>query len=367
MFKFIPEIEGFPGLYYIFASTTSEISFYKRPVEDIVDELRCAIDNGYTRIIFDNMSEAMITEIVKKVELVIRLVKAPSSVKFYFTTSALNAKMSYLMDCKIKNKTPLFEPIVISVFESVMKSSYRYYLQNSGSEIKYEIKNKEKKFVCFNKVPRFHRIMTVAKLLEKDLFQQGYCSFDGDNDLIDCIERFLPENIATQFESFKNKLPLQLNITTNRSNPIDIVEKDIDYHKNSYFSIVTETTFYKNKIKYFTNCNTLNSIFLTEKTFRPIVLKHPFLIVTRPGSLRFLRKLGYKTFHPYIDESYDTINNDDKRLQKIIDEVDRLCKFSNEEWIEWQHNVLPILEHNYNLLMSKDKFLMTPNIIKLLS
>lgn len=311
----------------------------------------------------------MIIEIVKKVELVIRLLNAPSTVKFYLTTSALNAKQSYEEHCQKNNRTPLFEVIIISVFEAVMQSNYRSYINNKKSNIDndYKIKTREKKFVCFNKVPRLHRIMTVAGLLERQLFNLGYCSFDGNNLLLKSIDQFLPEEVSKHFKIFKNKLPIRLNITVNRENPIDIVDLDVHYHNNSYFSIVTETTFYKDIQLNFTNCNTLDSLFLTEKTFRPIALKHPFLLVSRYKSLKALKDLGYKTFHPFINESYDNENNDKIRLHMILNEVERLCKLSDEEWIQLQRKIKPILEHNHQLLMSKTNFLITKDILKLFS
>jgi hypothetical protein len=342
----------------------TDASFYKRETEDIVKEIKSAILSGKTRIIFDNMNEAMITEIVKKIELVIRLINASPEVKYYFTTSALNAKDEYLQYCSNRNTVPLFEPIVLSVFEKVMQSNFRVCSKNTS--INYEVKNKEKKFVCFNKIPRLHRIMIVASLLQKNLFNQGYCSFEGSDNLLKLIKTFLPTNISEQFNQFKRKMPIRLNITATRQNPIDIVDQDIEYHKNSYFSIVTETLYYKDNTLNFTNTNTLNSIFLTEKTYRPIVLKHPFLLVSVPNSLTTLRNLGYKTFHPFINESYDEILNDEIRLQTIMAEIERLCKFTDAEWIEWQENIKPIVEHNHNVLMSKQSVLLTSDIIKLL-
>jgi len=310
------------------------------------------------------MSEAMISEIVKKVELIIRLVSAPPEIKFYFTTSALNAKEEYLRHCNNRNTIPLFEPIIISVFERVMQSNFRIY--DETASINYEVKNKEKKFVCFNRVPRLHRITIISSLLEKKLFDQGYCSFEGSDDLLKSIELFLPKKISKEFIQLKGKMPVRLNITSTRQNPIDIVEQDLEYHKNSYFSIVTETTFYKNNTLNFTNTNTLNSIFLTEKTYRPIVLKHPFVLASRPISLAALRNLGYKTFYPFIDESYDEILNDTIRMQAIMAEIERLCNFTDAQWIEWQENIKPIVEYNHSLLMSKQSVLLTPDIIKLL-
>jgi hypothetical protein len=364
----IPELDTTPGYYYIYASTSSDYSFFSRPTEDIVAELKSAILNGKDRIVFDNMSEAMISEIVKKVETVIRLLDAPSNVRFYFTTSALNAVAQYNEHCKKRSIDPLFTPLVISTFEHVMQANYRVYaFENPGYTIDYKIKNKEKKFVCFNRVPRLHRVLTIAKILELGLFDKSFCSLEGDAGLLDCIRQFLPLKTSKQFNSFDDKMPIRLNITEGRQNPIDIVGQDLEYHENSYFSIVTETIFYNAPTKNFTITNTLNSVFLTEKIFRPIVLKHPFLLVSRPHSLRALRALGYKTFHPYINENYDTVVNDSSRLEVIMKEVDRLCKFTDAEWIEWQRNIKDILDYNHNLLMSKDNFVLTKDIEKLLS
>ena len=36
-----------------------------------------------------------------------------------------------------------------------------------------------------------------------------------------------------------------------------------------------------------------------------------------PGLLKYLRSTGYKTFHPYIDETYDTIDDDEIRYQFV--------------------------------------------------
>ena len=77
-------------------------------------------------------------------------------------------------------------------------------------------------------------------------------------------------------------------------------------------------------------------------------------MMNRPNSLEKLRELGYKTFHPYIDETYDTIENDQERMVAIVDEVERLNKLTDSEWLEWQNGIKDIVEHNHNLLKTVD-------------
>jgi hypothetical protein len=43
------------------------------------------------------------------------------------------------------------------------------------------------------------------------------------------------------------------------------------------------------------------------------------MLAAGPGSLQLLRKYGFKTFDQYIDESYDTITDSNKRLTAVID------------------------------------------------
>jgi len=66
-------------------------------------------------------------------------------------------------------------------------------------------------------------------------------------------------------------------------------------------------------------------IHLTEKTLRAIACGHPFMLAAGPGSLDFLKSYGFQTFSPWIDESYDTIQNHDQRLHAIYKEMQRLA------------------------------------------
>jgi hypothetical protein len=47
-------------------------------------------------------------------------------------------------------------------------------------------------------------------------------------------------------------------------------------------------------------------LFVTEKTFKPIELSHPFIVYGNQGTLPYLHGLGFETFDHIIDESYDS-------------------------------------------------------------
>lgn len=107
--------------------------------------------------------------------------------------------------------------------------------------------------------------------------------------------------------------------------------------KNAYFDITCETYMEQNGYKSF-----------TEKVSKPLVHFNPFFFVGFQGALALLRELGFKTFSPYIDESYDDEPDQVKRLDMIYTEVKRLLAMSQEEIHNWYWSMEDILLHNHN-------------------
>jgi hypothetical protein len=91
---------------------------------------------------------------------------------------------------------------------------------------------------------------------------------------------------------------------------------------------------------------------LTEKVFKPIANFQPFVFVAYPGALALLKELGFKTFSPFIDESYDDELDEAVRLQMIYKEIDRLCCMSIQEMHDWYWAMKEILIHNHNHLLT---------------
>jgi hypothetical protein len=84
---------------------------------------------------------------------------------------------------------------------------------------------------------------------------------------------------------------------------------------------------------------------LTEKTFKPIALGMPFVIVGTQGSLRYLRSYGFKTFGDLWDESYDDETDDHRRIEKIAHVLKYLENTDRQTIFESAHE---IIEHNWN-------------------
>jgi hypothetical protein len=87
---------------------------------------------------------------------------------------------------------------------------------------------------------------------------------------------------------------------------------------------------------------------LTEKTFKPICLRMPFIIVGTQGSLQYLRSYGFQTFGDYWDESYDDETDDVKRIEMISQILCRLDSMSLEQKQKLFNDMFDVLEYNYN-------------------
>jgi hypothetical protein len=133
--------------------------------------------------------------------------------------------------------------------------------------------------------------------------------------------------------------------------PLKIVDEEITYpifqhnytelrkHYQDFFvEIICET--------YFSG----QTFYPTEKTWRAVTMKTPFLIQGPVNFLKNLRKLGFKTFYQWWDESYDE-DGGLLGINTILRNVDRLSKMSTVELQSMYNDMKPVLEHNYNVLI----------------
>lgn len=317
--------------------------------DTLIDQVRNYILERYTegtKLFFDCYSEGIVWPLAKTIHRIIDTIVEPKDV--YFFTSSVNANEIYSKECE---KLGIVEKINIHidvVWDKAVRASAARY------SINYEIADKDKVFLCFNRVARPQRIVLLGLIMEKGLLDKSFYSYlhanhtlSLSNDYLSFIENlrneYSEETLSTVKEQIlknSNLLPLKLNIEPN-NNVTYILDSDLEYFRNSYFSVVTETL-YNTKER---------SIFFSEKIFKPISMKHPFMLLNAPGSLKALRDLGYKTFNEIIDESYDNIDDPDKRMKAFVNELERISKNKNWQWEEWQKIAQPIVEHNYNHLM----------------
>lgn len=110
-------------------------------------------------------------------------------------------------------------------------------------------------------------------------------------------------------------------------------------YQQTAYSIVAET-YYDNEFSFF-----------TEKIAKPLLSGRLFIVFSGFRYLENLRKLGFKTFDGIIDEGYDTVEDHQQRFKQAIDQVQYLC---TQDQVNILEKIKPIVEHNQQLLISKD-------------
>ena len=94
-----------------------------------------------------------------------------------------------------------------------------------------------------------------------------------------------------------------------------------------------------------------NTFFPTEKIWRPIAMKTPFIVQGPQYFLHRLRDLGFQTFDQWWTEGYseDVASWQPYEIVKILDQLSAL---SVTELATMYQEMTPVLEHNYKTLLS---------------
>jgi hypothetical protein len=91
--------------------------------------------------------------------------------------------------------------------------------------------------------------------------------------------------------------------------------------------------------------------FYTEKIVKPILAERLFVVFSGQYYLRNLRSLGFKTFDGIIDESYDSIADNDLRFKLACEQIQYLINRPQEDILA---KIRPITEHNKQVMLTTD-------------
>jgi hypothetical protein len=88
--------------------------------------------------------------------------------------------------------------------------------------------------------------------------------------------------------------------------------------------------------------------FLTEKTWRAVANKHPFIFAGEVDQFNFLKSRGLRTFENYTD-SYPYIENEDNRLDAVTDATEQFLKNIKLH----QEEIAQDVEYNYQIYLKE--------------
>lgn len=183
----------------------------------------------------------------------------------------------------------------------------------------------------FNVFGRFYhnydfRAAFIYALLKNNLHKTNLISYNKDRPII--------RNFTRESKSIK-KICNEIDESNFKKTLNFISVKSV---KSTKLSLVIEA--------YFDNYST-ERVYLTEKTFRPIYHKKPFLLLGQKHSLRELRNRGFKTFNHVLDEEYDDMEND-LRFLSLLKQTNNINKYSKKHLNQVIDDCKNTVDYNYN-------------------
>jgi len=215
----------------------------------------------------------------------------------------------------------------------------------------------KKKYITFNRLTgnaRIYRSLFVGELSLRGLIEQGYVSYSDlcpehghySNNLDQAIETYkLDINYINDVKQALDILPHPLRIDYHNKDSIpnhSMVLSAVEQCMETFLHVVTETCYWERK------CH------LTEKIFKPIILRQPFVLLGCAHNLEYLKNYGFKTFDRWWDESYDHIEDPVQRLKAVAEVVEYISSLTIGQLTDMLHEMEEVLEYNYQLFNSKE-------------
>tara|TARA_B100000029_G_scaffold59959_1_gene53922 strand:+ start:9531 stop:10841 length:1311 start_codon:yes stop_codon:yes gene_type:complete len=217
-------------------------------------------------------------------------------------------------------------------------------------------RKRSKRFMTMNKGVQYDHRITLGSFLEwKNLWDDFYASFLF-TDLVKSA--FASRLIKTNDKEYDAGILKHSGNFYDKIGTIEIDTQNVEckehwdggyeggrhYKKecfiDSYIHVATETMFLKNEL------------FVTDKVFHAVLQYQPFIVLSCYRFLKHLKTYGFKTFHPFIDESYDEIEDDGERIKAIFEEILKIKEKPLDEIHEWYISIKDILAHNRKLFLS---------------
>ncbi len=195
-----------------------------------------------------------------------------------------------------------------------------------------------KSFISPNRIiggKRDHRILLMYHLLDRDI-NNAWISFPKtcpveQQDVVDIACKFGP-----QVQDVFRNAGLPMCFPGESDHPMHSCWLSLfDENSTSLTHVITETVYSGRRHH------------LTEKTFKPICLQMPFVMLSSAGSLEYLKSYGFQTFHDLWSEDYDHLD-DSQRVVAVADLLKHLDDCSARELAQYHRHAEPMVKHNFN-------------------
>jgi len=272
-----------------------------------------------------------------------------------YVTSSYNVRGQYKEWCRLKNLSENMRAAWYGFFPN-------WLLRDHGASTVITGKagwNNNNRYMCLNRRPHPHRILLTTLLEYFQILDKGAVSLpkqfaekeipwkplDWDipyqwNILQHRANGYL-EYLQPSFKQLYHKLPLVADTDIFSTNYA--LDLNVDFYQQYPINVISETLFFS------------TATFTSEKIWKPMLMQQIFFIMAAPYYLEDLHDMGFATFEPHIDESYDSILDPLERAHEMVASLKSLLMLSDLKFqqllIQCQERVL----HNKNLLYNSSR------------
>lgn len=233
---------------------------------------------------------------------------------------------------------------------------YEQYIQHKEMIDSLTNTSMNHRFSIFTRRYDTDRFSFFLKMIDADLLKHcGYTFTNFSPEVIAYPEPWITKDELKNHELVKLYPTKQSTINTwidglpycidandlRESFPLEIYKR----YAAAAFNIVTETAsrHYEDRHR--------QDIMITEKTFKAIVSKKPFMMIAPSGSLALLKKEGFRSFDSLVDESYDETDNLSKKQDLVVAQLSKLGNLTDAEYFREIENLAKITDYNLRLFL----------------
>jgi len=212
----------------------------------------------------------------------------------------------------------------------------------------YHDNPRSRAYTSLCRIDKLWRKVFMSDLWSHGLHKYGYFSYTqhllgSEDDYHGCAlsNSYLTE-CQPRVDQFVSAGPFRVDdLDTHAHNTYD--QNMTDLYSDSYFNLVLETMI---------DVDDSGGQFVTEKTFKPIFNNQFFVAVSSADHLRHLRDLGYHTFGRCIDETYDSVTNNQDRFESVLYLTKSLIRSGQDNLHQLYKDLAPEIQHNSQVFLN---------------
>lgn len=245
----------------------------------------------------------------------------------------------------LSKKLPTHKRIKVFFWKTALLHFINHSIKSELGDVTIK-KNFKKLFVFLNRHPRRERVKLLDSFYKHDLFDYGDISWNNLTDV----------NSQVKFQHWnEQKMILDVNDVNESPKSNNWLE---DYQKREGGEFIRDYQLLNNyvldtKCLFNIACESVprchdEYFFITEKTWKPILLEQPSIIVGDSFYKKHMEDMGFKFYDNLIDYSFYDVNWDEDNPSIYDDLSLELSKFKNKDYNQLYDIIENVVIHNKN-------------------